>query len=141
MPHRGGDPKESAWPSSEPSGDKGLYIFRDGRAVKAYRAPAAEPVAPAIHCDTMPLQLHPSNGQPVDSRTQFKRIMKAHGHEERTGADRVASNIPVMKNTSEDDYIRDVKIATEQVQAGTAPLSEYDRAVCKRINEQLKNKA
>lgn len=135
-----GDPNEATWLSDMPSGEKGLFVFREGKAVRVEYGDAEPSLTPFIHVDSMPLQLHPSNGKPVESKSQFKRIMKAHGHEDRTGAPMVADNKPKFKGMSDDDYMRDVKIATEMVRSGTAPLSEYDREKCKRINQQLKNR-
>lgn len=144
-----GNEKESSWPPKYPKKATKRGTFHiDKKTGELTEGPPPIPSyiqifgkAPAIQVDSMPLTSHPANGQPVESKSQFKRIMKAHGYEDRTGAKAVADNKPRLKQVSDDDYVKEVKIAREQVQAGTAPLTEYDKQVCKEMNRRLKNKA
>ena len=117
-----------------------FYQWRDGKFVEVVPSGPREPVAPAIIMDTMTPCYHPATDQYVDSKSRFKQITKACGYEDRTGASAVADNRPKFNRMTEDDFIADVKIAREQLQSGTAPLTEYDKHVCKQIDERLKNK-
>lgn len=117
-----------------------FYVIRDGKLVEVFRAPPSDPVAPAIITDTMPATFHPADGSFCDSKSRFKQITRAHGFDDRTGAKAVANNQPKLKEVTTEHYERDVKIAYEMCKAGTAPLSEHDKAMCKRIDERIKNK-
>lgn len=102
--------------------------------------PRPAPNAPYVIQDTIKACRHPASCQWVDSRSRFNRITKSYGYSDRTGAERVAPNKPVWKDTEPEHYERDVKIALEQLKSGTAPLTEADRAVCKNIDQQLRNR-
>lgn len=139
--------KDAPWPFDEPKkeepkdGNTGRYYkFIDGKFVEVIpdRTPR-EPIAPMIKWPVAINDFHPVTGQYVSDSSQFRRINKDVGAEERDMSP-VAPNVPVMKGTSDDDYARDVAIAKEQVLSGTAPLTDHDKYVCKQINERIKNK-
>ena len=135
-----GDKNESSWPSINPKGERGVFVFREGKCER-YSRKRVEQKTPYIISDEMQRTLHPSDGKTiVDSKSKFKRIARAHGHDIRTGADKVADNKPKFKESETQHYERDVKIAWEMVQSGTAPLTDYDKHICKEINERLKNR-
>jgi len=116
------------------------YRFINGECVEMVpNYTPKEPKSPMIKTPTVFNDFHPLTGEFVHDSAQFRRINRDHGVEERD-LKPVADNIPVMKESTDDDYIRDVSIAREQLRAGTAPLSEYDREVCKGMNERIKNK-
>ncbi len=116
------------------------YKFIDGKFVEVVpdRTPRA-PKAPMIKFPTQINDFHPVTGEYVSDSSHFRRINKQTGTEERDLAP-VAPNVPVMKGVSDDDYIKDVSIAREQLLSGTAPLTDHDKYVCKQINERIKNK-
>lgn len=138
--------RDAVWPFDKPEEkqktETGKRYFRhiNGKPVEVVpsREPR-EPVAPMIRMDSMPGDYHPVTGEWCDSRSKFRAINKATGTEER-GMGRETDNVPVMSGIDDKDYERDVQIAREQLIAGTAPLTEFDRAVCKKIDEQLANK-
>lgn len=137
--------KDAPWPfekPNQPTHDSGkrFYRWHEGKFVELEPDyTPKEPIAPMIKFPTPINDFHPVTGQFVSDSSQFRRINKETGTEERDLAP-VASNIPVMKATSEDDYIKDVSIAREQLLAGTAPLTDHDKYVCKQINERIKNR-
>lgn len=103
-------------------------------------APRPEINAPYVHQDSMKRCKHPVTGRPCESKSEFWRIAKAAGYSDRTGAEKVADNKPIYKEATPEHYERDVKIALEQLKSGTAPLTEADRAACKNIDQQLRNR-
>lgn len=139
--------KDAPWPFDEPDKDGPIegntgryYKFINGKFTEVVpdRSPR-EPIAPMIKFPTVFDDFHPVTGEFVHDSSQFRRINKQVGVEERDMSP-VAPNVPVMKGTSEDDYARDVAIAREQVLSGTAPLSDHDKYVCKQINKRIKNR-
>lgn len=153
-----GNPCEATCISDFGTGEKGLWGSRlvEGEvneygnpkyeSVRYERAPAPEPKAPMIISDTIRHEVHPLTGKATDSRSTHRKMTREHNSIHGTAYDyrgsekRVADNIPKFKEMSEDDYIRDTAIAREQVLSGTAPLTDYDKHVCKEINTRLKNK-
>ena len=135
--------KDAVWPFKEPeiSGNTGrFYRFIDGKFVEVVPDYSPkEPKAPMIKFPTAFNDFHPVTGEFVRDSSHFRRINKEVGVEERDMSP-VAANVPEMKNTSEDDYAKDVAIAREQVMSGTAPLTDHDKHVCKQINERIKNR-
>jgi len=95
--------------------------------------------APFIVEDTISAQLHPGTCKWVDSRSKFKMMTKACGLSER-GPEQMKDQGPKYKEMDSHSFERDVKIAYEQCRSGTAPLSEYDRKVCRSIDERLRNR-
>lgn len=96
--------------------------------------------APAVHQDSMDALEHPANGKMYDSKAAFRRVTKAHGLEEIGNERNVAAGNSPYKGMRPEDYARSAKEAYEQCRSGNAPLSEYDREMCKRINERLRNR-
>jgi len=96
--------------------------------------------APAVHQDSMDATRHPCDGRLYDSKSTFRRVTREHGCVE-IGNEFVGPSEPVRYNMSQDDYAAEAKKAYEQVRSGTAPLTEYDREICKRINERIRNRA
>jgi hypothetical protein len=107
--------------------------------MREYRSRRAHADAPFIIPDSIKPTEHPATGKMTDSRSVFKRMTKASGFEEREGR-RVADNEPKFKSCTDDDYAAAAKSAYEQCQSGMSHLNEYEREVCKRINERLKNR-
>lgn len=96
--------------------------------------------APAVYQDSMDAIEHPADGRMYDSKSAFRRVTKEHGLEERGNERRIASGTPVRSGMSDADYERSAKEAYEMVRSGNAPLSEYEREKCKRINQYLRNR-
>lgn len=96
--------------------------------------------APAVVQDSMDAIEHPADGRLYDSKSAFRRVTKEHGLEERGGEARVAPGTPYRQGMSDADYERSAKEAWEMCRSGNAPLNEYEREVCKRINERIRNR-
>lgn len=96
--------------------------------------------APNVIQDSMDALKHHGDGRMYDSKSNFRKTTKRLGFEERGDAESVADNIPKFKNTSEDDYVAATKQAWAMCESGNAPLNEYEREVCKRIDERLRNR-
>lgn len=115
-----------------------VFVWRDGHFIEIdTKAPRPERKFPYIKCDSMPLTEHPVNGRYYDSKSEFNRVAKSLGYEDRTGERQVASgvtDIPI------EVYEQAVAESWEQVEANTAPLDENDRELCKVVNETIKSK-
>lgn len=112
------------------------YAFRDGEFVEISN-PLKLTKTAAVHSDDIPRTLHPVTGKPVDSFSTWKREAKARGYEVRGHDEMPVDTGQRFKETSASDYERGVQEAIEQVKSGRAPLSEYDRHVCKEINTEI----
>lgn len=95
--------------------------------------------APFVIQDTIDTVMHPGTCAYTDSRSMFRRMTKASGLSERDSS-RVAPSNPNYRDMDSDSFARDVKIAYEQVKSGNAPLSEYDREMCRRMDERIRNR-
>ncbi len=60
---------------------RGSWVMRNGRLVrKETAAPLNAPrAAPQVISDTMPAMRHPITGKPMDSKSQFRGVTRAHG--------------------------------------------------------------
>lgn len=96
--------------------------------------------APFVQTDSMDLLKHHGNGKYYDSKSGFRRVTKALGYEERGDAESVADNKPKMVGMTERDYHESIQKSWAQLKSGTAPLSEFDREVCRRTDERLRNR-
>lgn len=91
-----------------------------------------------IRNTTIPLTQHPVDGQWYDSSSKFRAVTKAHGYEHTDGERNIANKVEFVPPIEE--YEADVKQAWAMIDSGTAPLTEEDKAICKRINEQIDNR-
>lgn len=96
--------------------------------------------APGVIQDTMDPLEHPANGRVYDSKSAFRYVTKLHGLEERGNEARVAPNKPQYKGMSPEDYKDCAERSYYEVKYQNAPLSEYERERCKRINERIRLK-
>lgn len=94
----------------------------------------------AVIQDSMDPLEHPANGKIYDSKKEFRRVTKLHGLEELGNERRGTGSQPAYQKVSEADYVDAVKSAWAQLDSGTAPLNEYEREVCRRNDERLRNR-
>lgn len=104
-----------------------------------WRPPPIE--APYIRTDEMPAIQSNADNKFYDSKSKYYKSIRDLGLEIAGGTKRVADtpSVPWLQK-GDDEYVRDLKKAKEMVQSGTAPLTERDRAICKSMNERLKNR-
>jgi hypothetical protein len=136
-----GNEKESSWPptygTSNGKGFSGYWDAETQSFKEGYPPPRVQPLgqAPMYFSDVMEAQRHPKTGEVVESRSRWQAIDKATGCVT-TGVNESPS-IKRRKNQREEDarWIHDIKKAAAMIDAGTAPLSERTREMCKRQNE------
>lgn len=58
-----------------------IYVYRAGRLVPKHEAEPRDTGRPAVAVisDTMPEMRHPITGRLMDSKSQFRRVTRAHG--------------------------------------------------------------
>jgi len=116
-----------------------LFVWRDGKFIEL--DPYSKPKqvnAPFVWTDSMQAVEHPASGKIYESKSAFRRETKRYGLEE-------VGNSRNFANKKESiSKVPEIEAALIQAKAmldsGTAPLSEKDREVCKRINERIRNK-
>lgn len=93
---------------------RATYVLRDGNLVlKSEAAPLS--AGPMLIRDGIDLTWHPANGKHYDSKSQFRRITKAHGCEE-VGNERQTDRRQFDRVTK-----ADVAQAVQMVQQGYRP--------------------
>lgn len=80
-----GNEHESEWPPLEPAGEKGRFVFNreTQQMVRPEDMPRSE--FHAIIDDTMPAIECAADGQMYDSKSEYRRALRAHGYVEVAG--------------------------------------------------------
>lgn len=141
-PFHFGDENESSWPPRFGTGGAGIY-HRDKATGKVVEGPPPHTEvrygeAPAIFTDTIEPYYHPGAEQWVDSRARLRDCDKATGC---ITTDKLQPADPSWAKEQErrrrKDLTECLHKAVAQVDAGTAPLTEEQRAACTRENERI----
>jgi len=96
------------------------YVLRNGELVEKHLA-TPKHVTPGIIRDTIDTTWHPANGRHYDSKSEFRRVTKAHGCEE-VGTERQKDR-RVFNQVTKADVAR----AIEMVQQGYRPNVQSER--------------
>lgn len=139
-----GNEKESAWPpkygTNEGRGYHGYFDSERGEFVEGDppSRTANRGKAPMFISDTMPETRHPGTGEVVDSRSRWQAIDKKNGwvttgSKEDTGTTKRHRDI----KAEDADMIGRIKRAVNDIDNGTAPLSEKFREQAKRQDELI----
>lgn len=137
-----GDEKESAWPPRFPTcrGFRG-YWDSESRTFKEGTPPPREKKygdAPAIFTDSIEPYYHPAAGITVDSKSALRDLDKACGTittDKKLPPDPTEQKARAEKRRKEGTEALHKAVA--QIDAGTAPLTEAQRAACTKENERL----
>lgn len=86
---------------------------------------------------TEPLR-HPANGKHYTSERRYDQVSKMYNLVE-LGDAPLELKKP-MHNPSDDELVRDIKTAYAQLEHGTAEITAEEKEVCKRIDQNYKNK-
>lgn len=135
-----GDPCEAKCISDYGTKDSGDFYFdrETQKFVRGFPPPRVEKFAegPNIITDTIPEYYHPGAEKWTDSKSRLKML------DEATGSITTDKKLPGNKNYTErikrerrEDAHKSLRKAVAQVDAGTAPLNEEQRALCTRQNE------
>lgn len=142
-PFQYGNEKESDWPPKFPTvkGFKG-YWDREKKKFVEGSPPRREVFdqAPAIIQDTMDPYYHPKACVMVDSKSKLRDIDNACGT---ITTDKIQPANPSAQNERKRQLKKDrheaLHKAVAQIDAGTAPMSEQTRELCKKQNEIVAN--
>lgn len=81
---------------------------------------------------------HPANGMYYTSERKYDQVSKMHNLVELGDAPLNLSHPD--HNPSDDELVRDIKKAYSQLEHGTAEITAEEKEVCKRIDQNYKNK-
>lgn len=141
-----GDACESEWPPMEPErGGGGSFYWDKERQefVEGYPPPVVEKIgqAPFVITDTIDAYYHPGAERFTDSRSKLRQLDKDSGC---FTTDKMQISDGGLKKQATAARRKDLKEslhrAVAQIDAGTAPLSEETREMCKQNNELLSKK-
>lgn len=109
-----------------------------GKMVELYQAPK-ERVSPEFMIDNLsePIQSM-ADGKYYGSKAALRASYKAHGLEE-VGNEHPDTWVAKPKRSSEKECHEAVEQAYHMCKNGMAPLSEFDRELCRIQNEQIRN--
>jgi hypothetical protein len=85
------------------------YVIRNGRLIEKHRA-APLSVDPRMHVisDVMPATRHPITGKLMDSKSEFRKITRAHGCIE-VGNDKWPERKPIESPPVRPDLVRTIR--------------------------------
>lgn len=150
--HKGGDPKESEWPSKYGTGEKGVFTY--GEVFK----PNNFGQAPIAIMDSMPKTYHHAACREVESRKEWNRLDKETGsitfasqeEAERNTAKRLADEKKALKadrrkasstalqmHRENPKEMRERLAKQREVQEQTAKKAGLDKIINKAIKEKL----
>jgi hypothetical protein len=137
-----GDEKESSWPPKYGSRDAGSFYWdKETQTFKRGYPPNPNPkhgTSAAIIMDTIDPYYHPASCTVVESRSRLKMIDKACGT---ITTDKPIPADPSWQKEREAALKKDrheaLHKAVAQLDAGTAPLSEETREMCRIRNETV----
>ncbi len=141
-PFQFGNEKESEWPPRFGTGGSGhFYWDEETRKFKEGYPPPKYPrygQAPAVISDTMEPYFHPRAQMLIESKSQLREVDKACGtftsdRNEKCASDPWTECNKVLKKDREEALAK----AIAQCDAGTAPLTEEQRAMCRANDERL----
>lgn len=134
-----GDENESSWPPLMPSENKTpMYFDKETQTMKeGYPPPTFVPhgQAPYYISDTIQPYRHPKTGEITDSKSRLKQIDAATNTITTDKVIKVDSSRDwVRKREASEDRRRAILKSIAQLEAGTAPLTEEQRAICTEKN-------
>lgn len=108
--------------------------------VKVHRTEPFE--APFIRPDSMPMAIDAS-GKPTESWSHWKRVGKQYGDVVHISEQQQDDPSKRFTGMTDADYEASARMSMEQLRYGTYDdhFTEYDREMCKRVNERIRNKA
>lgn len=83
--------------------------------------PKRERKAPAIHTDSMPMLEHPCDGKFYDSKSEFRRVTRAHGCEEVGGGWKEHRFHPLQQEVPDEEYEQAAADAVRMLEEGWKP--------------------
>lgn len=143
-PTQRGDECESKWPPDHGTGEAGVFYWdRDSKKFKpGYPPQRFEKFgeAPYVIQDTIEEYYHPAACVTVDSRARLRDLDKVCGTI--TSGEKLAPD-PTWHKQQEKARRKDlhecIHKAVAQIDAGTAPLNEEQKARCTAENERISN--
>lgn len=137
-----GHKNESSWPSDFGTLDKTpMYVCRKtGRVKKGYpKPPKIDQKAPTIIFDEMPAQYHEAAKRRIDRRSEWRLADKQHGTITMGPNENWTPRDPTIDDKIErrEDIREARKRAVADVLANRAPLTEDQKALCRKADERI----
>ena len=119
------------------------WTWHDKEAIADYRAKArANPIAPAVQCDTMDVLKHPKTGIFTDSKSHFDAMSRATGcvpwepPKDWNGNGVYRELNAKEAKEIEDDIDQATRRAYNDLRDGQMPLSDQQQHFAKEVNEK-----
>lgn len=119
---------------------RGKWVFDEKTGtLREYGDPKPSEVeAPFVVTDEISATRNHADGKLYTSKAKFRDAVKSSGYVATEGVFNTASK---RKETSEREYADALEQARNLVKNGMAPLSELDKEICKRQNQNIKRPA
>lgn len=140
--YKAGNEKESSWPPACGTGGTGSYYMKDGKLVEGVPPPReVYDTAPVVIGDSIKRYYHPKMCRYTESRSELRCFDDACGT---ITTDKMIPADPSNQRRKDKERRKDLHEAMQkavaQLESGTAPLTDDQKALCTLENERLAQK-